>query len=434
MNFVDVLRTAVANSFRSKLRTTLTVVAIFIGAFTLTITSAIGTGISSYIDTQIASIGASDVLQISKAPEDQGAAADNGPAEYDPNAATSGGGFPGGGAGLSFAMLTDKDVDTIAGTAGILDVNPVVSVSPSYIEYGGNGKYELSVNATSAVTKPDLAAGVQLSSDADTNQILLPTSYLENLGFGDAESAVGETVTIGIPDYQAKMHEVEATVVGVQNESLFGSGAGLGQRLTDALVAVQDTGKPAGPGRTYFAATAHIDSNASQEQIDAIKADLAADGYRGQTVSDQIGTIETVISGIVGVLNAFAVIALIAAGFGIINTLLMSVQERTREIGLMKAMGMSGGKIYALFSAEAVFIGFLGSAIGALVAIGVGSLISGALASTLLADLEGLQIMQFAPGPVALIIGVVMLIAFLAGTLPARRAARQNPIDALRYE
>ena len=62
--------------------------------------------------------------------------------------------------------------------------------------------------------------------------------------------------------------------------------------------------------------------------------------------------------------------------FGIINTLLKSVQERTREIGLMKAMGMGGRSIFSLFSAEAVIIGFLGSAIGSLVAIGLGSVIS----------------------------------------------------------
>jgi putative ABC transport system permease protein len=119
---------------------------------------------------------------------------------------------------------------------------------------------------------------------------------------------------------------------------------------------------------------------------------------------------------------------------GIVNTLLMSVQERTREIGLMKAMGMSGGKIYALFSTEAVFIGFLGSAMGALVAIGVGSAISNVLSETLLSDLQGLDVLKFAPASVAGIVLVVMLIAFLAGTLPARRASKQNPIDALRYE
>jgi putative ABC transport system permease protein len=430
----DVIKSAVSNSFRSKLRTTLTVVAIFIGAFTLTITSAIGTGISDYINTQIASIGSTDVLSITKAATDAPAVED-GPAAYDPDKATSSSGFPGGsGAGLPGGVLTEADLGTIRATGGIVDANPVVRVVPSYIEYESNGKFELSVNITAAVTKADLAAGTQLASTSAANEILLPSSYLENLGFADAAQAIGKSVTIGIPDYQRQMHEVQATVVGIQNASLFGGGAALGQHLTDALTEVQKSGRPAGAGESYMAATAHIAPDATQEQIDAIKAGLAVHGYTGQTVADQIGTIQTVINGIIGVLNAFAVIALIAAGFGIINTLLMSVQERTREIGLMKAMGMSGGKIYALFSAEAVFIGFLGSAIGALVAIGVGSLVSNVLADTVLSDLQGLQVLQFAPASVVGIILVVMLIAFLGGTLPARRASRQNPIDALRYE
>jgi len=107
----------------------------------------------------------------------------------------------------------------------------------------------------------------------------------------------------------------------------------------------------------------------------------------------------------------------------------------TRSVDeLVKAMGMSGGKVFALFSTEAVFNGFLGSALGAAVAIGVGTLISTILSDTVLVDLEGLQVLQFAPASVAVIILVVMGIAFLAGTLPARRAASQNPIDALRYE
>lgn len=186
--------------------------------------------------------------------------------------------------------------------------------------------------------------------------------------------------------------------------------------------------------RGYAVATAQFDANLSTAQVKALQATLKDKGYSALTVADQLGSFESVINGIIGVLNAFAVIALIAAGFGIINTLLMSVQERTREIGLMKAMGMSGGKVYALFSMEAIFIGFLGSAIGALLAIGVGTVISNALADTVLSGLPGLQVMQFAPASIAVIIVVVMLIAFLAGTLPARRAARQNPIDALRYE
>lgn len=92
------------------------------------------------------------------------------------------------------------------------------------------------------------------------------------------------------------------------------------------------------------------------------------------------------------------------------------------------------GRIYALFSAEAVFIGFLGSILGAGAAVATGSAANGPLAESYLADLEGLQVLRFEIVPVATSILVVMSIAFLAGTLPARRAARQNPTEALRYE
>jgi putative ABC transport system permease protein len=167
---------------------------------------------------------------------------------------------------------------------------------------------------------------------------------------------------------------------------------------------------------------------------DALKVSLDEAGYTGTTVADQLGTFKAVIDGIILVLNAFAVIALIAAGFGIINTLLMSVQERTREIGLMKAMGMGSGRIFALFSLEAVFIGLLGSALGAIVAMGVGSVISGVLANGLLSGLAGLQIVAFTPVSIIGVLVLVMGIAFVAAVLPASRAARQSPIDSLRYE
>lgn len=120
-----------------------------------------------------------------------------------------------------------------------------------------------------------------------------------------------------------------------------------------------------------------------------MKDDLADADLAGQTIEDQLGIVQTIINGIIGVLNAFAVVALLAASFGIVNTLLMSVQERTREIGLMKAMGMSNGRVFTLFSLEAVFIGLLGP------------VLSVALADTVLSALPGLQILLFTPGNVS---------------------------------
>jgi putative ABC transport system permease protein len=434
MKFRDVIVTAIASTFRSKLRTTLTVVAIFIGAFTLTITSAIGTGVSNYINTQVSSIGASNVMTVTKAAV-AASSSNSGPKKYDPNTSASNtqGANQGPGRG-STGVLTTTDIGTIKAISGVLSVAPSIQLSPDYIQYGSNGKYVLALNADAALTKADLAAGAQLNGNAGTREIMLPTSYLHNLGFSSAKQAVGQTVLIGVTDYSGAQHVVDATVAGIQNETLFGGGAAANTSLIDALQQTQATGKPATVTTNYASATITFDNASTTAQVTQLKKSLTDKGFSGSTVADQLGSFETVINGIVGVLDAFAVIALIAAGFGIINTLLMSVQERTREIGLMKAMGMGGGRIYALFSLEAVFIGFLGSAIGAAFAIGVGSLISNALSNTLLSALPGLHLLQFAPASIATIIVVVMLIAFLAGTLPARRASRQNPIDALRYE
>lgn len=428
MKITDLLTTAVGNTLRSKARTTFTVLAIFIGAFTLTTTSAIGTGVSDYIDSQIGAFGAKDVLTITKTSEKP--AQQQGPAEYDPDAAIVGADL----AQFEAEALTDEDFDAIRRVEGILDVSAVRQVNPRYIEYDDGGKYMLDVNATANLTTPDLAAGSQLDDSGTDPQILLLASYVDALGFPDADRAVGATVRIGVTDYTGAMHEVVATIAGVQNETILASGAALNEALIEQLHAVQSVGQPSATSEQSVVAIAHFDPQATEAQIDAMQASLADEGFEAATVSDQIGVIQAVVDGIIAVLNSFAVIALIAAGFGIVNTLLMSVQERTREIGLMKAMGMRGGRIYALFSAEAVFIGFLGSVLGAAAAVGIGSAANGIIVDRFLTDLDGLQVLRFEVVPVASILVTVMLIAFLAGTLPARRAARQNPIDALRYE
>ncbi|NQX29599.1 ABC transporter permease [Microbacteriaceae bacterium VKM Ac-2854] len=424
MRLIDLLRCAVANSFRSRLRTSLTVIAIFIGALTLTITNGIGTGISQYVDATVSSIGAKDVLTVTKQPENRSSA--DGPTKYDPDAATVQSAFG------STPALAQSDLDAIATIPGITSVTADLSASPDYVQSGEGDKYQLSVSALVTGMTLELAAGDEPDNDATQAQIALPVSFVKPLGFASNTAAVGTTVHLGVTDVAGEPAVLDAVVSGVQEATLgAGSGASVNETLMSALATAEAVGGAAVGADGYLSATARFDSSSP---LATIKTALTDDGYEGQTVEDQIGAFKAVIDGIVGVLNAFAVIALIAAGFGIVNTLLMSVQERTREIGLMKAMGLGGGRIFVLFSAEAVFIGFLGSALGALVGIVLGSIVSAALSGSLLADLPGLTLIAFDPLAVAAVVFVVMLIAFVAGTLPAARAARQNPIDALRYE
>ena len=432
MKTLDLIGSAIANTFRSKTRTILTILAIFVGAFTLTITNGLGTGINQYIDDTVAAMGADDVMTVTKVAEN--ATDDDGPREYDPDAIAGEQNGPPGTTNV-VAPIDSADIDELSAIDGVLRVQPVKSVAADYIAHNGGTEYEIGIGGFVSGMQLQLAAGQQPDAAASANEVVIPDSYLDALSLDDADAAIGEPVTIAVTDADRTQHEIDATIVGVAEASLGTTSAAVpNDALNDALFDAQSTGLDPSQLDSYSQATIWFDPASTAEEVTALQDRVADAGYDSTTVAEQLGAFKSVIDGIVLVLNAFAIIALLAASFGIVNTLLMSVQERTREIGLMKAMGMGSGKVFGLFSLEAVFIGFLGSAIGAGLGIIAGSAISSALGGALLADLPGLTLIAFDPVSIVVIIAVVMGVAFLAGTLPAVRAARADPVESLRYE
>lgn len=429
MKTLDIADLAVRNAFRSKLRTTLTVLSLFVGAFTLTLTTALGAGVNEYVTRQVATISAENVLLVSPAVT---VTEGDGPAEYDPNGRESSGSASPLTRGSS---LNQADIDAIAAIPEVSSVQTISRMSVDWIAADGGTQFEITVNPTSSIGQSDLIAGDQLDQSSSEHQLVLPEKYVDALGFSSADAAVGQTVTLGYSTVTGADETISATIVGVARESLFASGAGANAAFVDVISQAQAVpGAAASWPLAVATLTEPTDGQSLSAEIDSVKAQLADNDLSGQTVADQLGVVQTVINGIIAVLSAFAVIALVAASFGIINTLMMSVQERTREIGLMKAMGLSNPRVFALFSLEAVVIGFLGSALGALVAIALGTGISAVASQALLSQLPGLTILLFEPANVVGVILGIMVIAFVSGVLPAARAARKNPIDALRYE
>ncbi|CAM3729822.1 ABC transporter permease [Micrococcus flavus] len=428
MKALDLAGTAVTNTLRSKLRTFLTVIAIVIGAFTLTLTSGLGTGINKYVDTMVEGFGAPDELTVSKQADGPSLAPGGEPTEYDPDAAASGEMF-------GMPLLTQDDLDALRATEHVTGVETARLVEPDYIEGADGRKWEVPfMGASFEIDMLSLAAGRAPAEDGDALEVTVPTDWVESLGGAAPEDVVGQEVTLVASDPLGAQSGVDATVVGVTEPVASGSGAGpvpspeLEQRLHD----VTTQGLPEEQRNTYFQAIVTVEGMPENEA--AVKAALADRGYQAQTLEDQLGVVRGIIDAVTWVLNGFALIALLAASFGIINTLLMAVQERTREIGLMKALGMTGGRIFGLFTLEAVVIGLLGSLIGVGLGVAVGLVANQVLTQGVLSGVTGLVLFAVNPWALLLIIGLIVAIAFLAGTLPAARAARKDPIEALRHE
>jgi len=432
MKLSDIIKTANSNLLRNKGRTFLTVLAIFIGSFTIIATSAIRTGVNSYIDTQMDSAGGEGYIEIMpKAIQELMQSAmsfgGDGPTEYNPETNST-----------EMMVISDNDFEKIRQIPGIESVTGFQSTDAEFVTSAKTDKkYLIRPNTLpSDRIAIDIAEGRLININSDTPEINLQPGYAEVLGYKSDADMIGATIEIGVVE-QATMEVqiVEAKVVGVMNKSIINMGRSwVNLSLRDKILDVSFAHMPESYRNTVMIATAEWDSSLGDDGLDKIKGELEELGFIGTTIQDQVGMMQAFFDAILLVFTIFGGIALLAASIGIINTLFMSVQERTREIGLMKAMGLGKGKIFLMFSIEAISLGFWGSAIGVGVSYLAKSILNPVAANTFLSDLPGFNLMEFDLVMIAMLIALVMAIAFLAGTLPARRAAKKDPIEALRYE
>lgn len=423
------IRTANHNLFRNKVRTFLTILAIFVGSFTIILNVAINTGVNSFIDDQTASLGGEDYIMImSGSAENMNNAmmGGDGPKEYNPDA--------------KMTAMNKEQLDKLASIDGFnRDDFYVAKQIP--IEYITSDQTDKKYNIAVGAMPPGdfriaLTAGRLPSNDTNDYEITIEPDYAKALGFKDDADAIDKTVKLVMLDpLTNKPVEFKAKIVGVQAQGVVAvNGTLISRSLEDALYNEGTKHYPSEQKELVYTIQTRFDNEKYTE--DEIKQILEDNGFFGVTVSDMMGMIRTFFDVIMIVFTIFGGIALLAAAIGIVNTLLMSVEERTREIGLDKALGMSSGRIFAEFALEAIALGFWGSVVGVTVALIVGNIVNAATHAPggFLEVFPTFNLFEFTPWNVLPIILIIMFIAFLAGTAPAIKAARKNPIDALRYE
>jgi ABC-type antimicrobial peptide transport system permease subunit len=171
-------------------------------------------------------------------------------------------------------------------------------------------------------------------------------------------------------------------------------------------------------------------------QLTEVRKRITELGFGSFSIVDQLDQIKTVFLIIDSVLGLLGGISLLVASFGIANTMIMSILERTREIGIMKAIGAEDREIKLIFFFEAAVIGIFGGVLGTLLAWGIDG-VANRLAYRFILKPQGASAIDFFSLPPYLTIGAILfalVVSILAALYPAARAARIDPVRALRHD
>lgn len=424
MRIPDYITTAQTNLLRTKLRTFLTVLAFVIGTFTLGMTTAFSQGLRSYINTQLAAYGTPNLVMVSLASTNQQSSASGVP-YYQTGRQSAGVGH----GDATVYTLDNQDLAKVQAAPHVKAAYPNYDLKVDYIQYASQQKYLLQAGSAYPDISTDLAAG-QYPAVSQPNGIVLPYPYIEAFGLQNASDLIGKTVTIQVTSpvtHASKTYGLEVT--GVLPDTAHTPNAAIANQTASDIAQFES-----GSTNAFSSIVVVTSDNPTKATRSQLKDTLQGEGYEAQTYDDLLNNFSKPLSIITYGLDGFAGIALLAATIGIVNTLLMSVLERTQEIGLLKALGMHRRGITFIYLTEAASIGFWGGIVGVVCASLLGVIVNPILSHTLFKGIGQAHILSYPLPYMAGIVGGAMVIGLLAGTLPAIRAGRLDPIEALRRE
>jgi putative ABC transport system permease protein len=398
------LKVASQSILKNKLRTLLTMLGIVIGVGAVIVMVAVGNGAQTMIESQINSLGTNLIIVM-------------------PGAGNVGGANQGAG---TFNRLTVDDAVKLKKDATLIDaVSPVISTRAQVI--GGQGNWRTLINGVSLdffVIRDWSVRSGDLFTDDDIRSgrkvAVLGATVANNLFPGS--DPVGAQIQIG---------HVPFTVAGVLNAK--GQNAG-GNDQDDVILMPYSTAQTRLSGNVRIgqilaSAVSASDVAPAQDEVAAImreshKLNGGEDDFtvRNQTEIAQAATSTTRVMS--GLLAAIASISLLVGGIGIMNIMLVSVTERTREIGIRMAIGARGSDVLTQFLVESVVMSLLGGIVG---------LAAGYAGAAVVSRVTGWMTSTPASA-VAIAVGFSAAVGVFFGYYPARRAAALNPIQALRHE
>jgi putative ABC transport system permease protein len=402
MNFLEIFKVALEAILSNKVRSGLTMLGVIIGVLAVILLVSIGEGAQVYITKELTGMG-TNLLIIT------------------PGKTSTSGGFHPPSAG-TVRKLTYDDSQALKRRAWLLsDAVPLV-FGTGRIKYQNMGRdtmiigtapefqsiRHLFVDSGSFVTQGDV--------DSKAKVVVLGTKVKEEL-FGQ-ENALGRAVTLSDARYR---------VVGVMQKR----GTSLGMDLDDIVFIPVTSGQELFDTDGLFEIIAStpraedVDRAISQIKEVLIKRHAHKEDFTIQTQGAMLSTMNTILNVLTAVLGGIAGISLLVGGIGIMNIMLVSVRERTREIGIRKAIGARNSDIMAQFLIEAITLSGVGGIIGIVLGVGIALLIP--LFVTVLPTSVSLW-------SIVMAFSFSMAVGVFFGVYPARKASLQDPISALRYE